>query len=347
MNGSAKTPASKVHASMGEVTLSGHLVGNSQAAVMAAIEIYNKPLFQYRDECTVILLLNAWELLLKAILVKHGESIYYPQKSKQPARTLSWKDAFSRAQAHFPSTVAALPTARNLDLIASYRDKAVHFYNEKDMGLVVYSLSQTSIVNYGDVLYGLFDIDLASQINLRLLPLGTRPPIDAISFIQGGSQTDEVSVTSQYLLELSQAAEELKSASQDTGRLLTIFNVMLESVKKIGEAEVTVGVGRNGTEVNQTAIFRRQDPNESHPLRQKEVLEKIDSVHGHPFTSYVFQAIVWKYKIRKYSQYFWRAKEGVLVRYSNDIVPFITRLTASDVEGATNDYREHLRSLRD
>ncbi len=332
---------------MSKANLCENLVGNSQAAMMAAIEIYNKPVFQYRDECTVILLLNAWELLLKAILAKRGETIYYPQRPNQPDRTLSWKDAFSRTQAFFPSTVASLPTERNLDLLGSYRDKAIHFYNDKDMGLVVYSLSQTSIVNYRDVLYGLFDIDIASKMNWRLLPIGTRPPIDAISFIQGGAQADGASVIGQYLSELSQTADELRSSNQDTGRLLTVFNIKLESVKKIGDADAVVTVDSNSTEDHPLAIVHRQDPNQSHPLRQKEVLEKIDFVHGRQFSSYVFQAIVWKYNIRKQPQYCWSATEGVLVRYSNDIVSFITRLNSSDVEGATNDYREHLRLLRE
>jgi hypothetical protein len=45
-----------------------HLLRNGKAALLAAIEIYNKPRFEYRDECFVILLLNAWELALKALL---------------------------------------------------------------------------------------------------------------------------------------------------------------------------------------------------------------------------------------------------------------------------------------
>lgn len=44
------------------------LRSNSEAAMLAAIEIYNKPQFSYRDECFTILLVNAWELLLKATL---------------------------------------------------------------------------------------------------------------------------------------------------------------------------------------------------------------------------------------------------------------------------------------
>jgi hypothetical protein len=36
------------------------LLGNSISALAAAIEIYNKPRIECRDECTVILLVNAW-----------------------------------------------------------------------------------------------------------------------------------------------------------------------------------------------------------------------------------------------------------------------------------------------
>jgi hypothetical protein len=37
------------------------LLGTGKAALLAAIEIYNKPRIEYRDECFVILLLNAWD----------------------------------------------------------------------------------------------------------------------------------------------------------------------------------------------------------------------------------------------------------------------------------------------
>jgi len=65
-----------------------HLLGNAKAAILAAIEIYNKPQFLYRDECFAILLLNAWELLLKAVLSRKGKSVFYPKDRKKPYRTL-------------------------------------------------------------------------------------------------------------------------------------------------------------------------------------------------------------------------------------------------------------------
>jgi hypothetical protein len=44
------------------------LADNSLAAMLAAVEVYNKPQMTYRDEVTVMLIVNAWELALKATL---------------------------------------------------------------------------------------------------------------------------------------------------------------------------------------------------------------------------------------------------------------------------------------
>ena len=216
------------------------LLGNSKAAIMAAIEIYNKPMFQYRDECTVILLLNAWELLLKAILSKNKKSVFYPKKRNQPYRTLSWQDALSRAEDYFPSTIPHLPIQRNLELLGTYRDNSVHFYNAKDFGVVLYALAQTSIVNFRDLLQNSFGINLADQINWQLLPIGIRPPVDIVSYISDKSNAKTKTAVRQFLSELAKMVEELKAANQDTERLLSIFDVKLESIKKIGEADVVV-----------------------------------------------------------------------------------------------------------
>ncbi len=53
-----------------------------------SIEIYNKPSIKYRVEGFSFFICNAWELMLKAHLIKtQGEnSIYYPNKQN---RTIS------------------------------------------------------------------------------------------------------------------------------------------------------------------------------------------------------------------------------------------------------------------
>jgi hypothetical protein len=55
---------------------SKQLVDRAIAATVAAIEIYNKPDFQYRNETFAVLAVNGWELLFKAKwLVDHNNDI--------------------------------------------------------------------------------------------------------------------------------------------------------------------------------------------------------------------------------------------------------------------------------
>src|SRR5688572_7677007 len=112
------------------------LIGNSKAALCAATEIYNKPKIEYRDETFTILLINAWELLLKAILSKNKQSIYYPKKRKEQYRTLSIKDGLSKGRKFFPPDIQFEPVDENINLLVYYRDNAIHFYNQKGFGVL-------------------------------------------------------------------------------------------------------------------------------------------------------------------------------------------------------------------
>jgi hypothetical protein len=308
--------------------------------MVSAIEVYNKPRSNYRDETFSILLINAWELLLKAIISKNKESVFYRKKRKQPYRTLSWQDAFDRAKVHFPKEVDPIPVRRNLELMTTYRDNAIHFYNERELSALIWALAQTSILNYRDLLLSIFGINLASEVNWRIMPLGAREPIDPIQFIERTTQSHAKvrPAVRQYVDEILTTARELKTGGADTGRFLTVFNVKLESVKKIGDADVVVGVTKPAGEGGPLVVERTLDPNVSHPLRQKEVLQRITSLHGVQFTAHTFQAIVWKYGLKDDRRYCWRATEGVLTKYSNDVVPFIQRLTDADVKAALTDY---------
>jgi hypothetical protein len=322
-----------------------HLLKNSKAALLAAVEIYNKPKIEYRDECFAILLINAWELILKAVVSKNGGSIFYKKKRNEPYRTLSWTDALIKAERHFPSCIEPLPVRRNLELLSTYRDNAVHFYNQEGFGAVIYALAQTSVVNYKDLLSAAFHVDLATDINWSLLPLGISPPVDPVEYIAGKSASAKkpTAAVKQFLLALASAADEVKKAGADTGRLLTIFNVKLESTKKIQKADVLVGVGKQSEIAGPLAIVRTLDPNISHPLRQKDVVEKIPDLHGIKFSPYVFQAVASKYDLKNDPVYCWRAAEGVLTKYSNDIVPRIRQLSKGEVESALGEYRAYLR----
>lgn len=322
------------------------LLGNAKAAMIAAIEIYNKPIFEYRDECAAILLLNAWELVLKALLSKNKESIFYKKQRRQPYKTLTWKDALMRGSGYFPKEISVLPVKENLNILNNYRDNAVHFYNSKNISVVLHGLAQAAIVNFRDLLEHCFGIRLEDEINWRLLPLGVRPPIDAVSYISNNSGATEKPELHRFLSKLQAAQAELEEANEDTGRLLTVSKIKLESVKKAGDADAVVAVGKNGVRSNTRVVTRTRDPNKSHPLRQKEILEKIKTLHGKPFTCHTFQAIVWKYGLKGKPQYCWRASEGGLTKYSNEVAALIKRLAMVEFEAALDEYRDYLRLRR-
>lgn len=325
------------------------LRNNSKAAILAAIEIYNKPQIEYRDECFTILLVNAWELLLKAILSKNKQNIYCAKKRSEPYRTLSIQDALLQAKDYFPTHISYEPVAQNINMLVTYRNNAIHFYNQQGFGVIIYGLAQTSIINFKDLMHSVFNVDIANEMSISLLPLsfGARP--DPIEFLQQAkADPPKNKAVAQFLKEISQAARELEIQRLDTTRFLTVFTITLQSVKKVSSADVVVAVkGGQDDDATPLIIERSVDPNISHPLRQKEVIEKVGpELAGIKFTPYVFQAIVWKYDIKSKPHLYWRSNRGELTRYSAEIPSFLKRFTKNEIEVALQDYSENQKQLR-
>lgn len=318
---------------------------HSVAAMLGAIEIYNKPQFSYRSECFSILAINAWELLLKAILSKNKQRIFYPKVRNKPYQTLGLLDSLCNCKPYFPASVQFRPVAENLNALNDFRNNSVHFYNESGADVIVYGLAQTGIVNFRDLMRETLEQDIAEYINLCLMPLAFQGAPDPIDFLSTASRSPGAgNPLSEYVRLIADTTQQLESDGHDTGRFLAVFNVSLQSTKKISAADITVGVDGNATG-GQLVVHRRLDPNLSHPLRQKEILEKIGgTLHGGPFTSHTFQAIVWKHNLKHDHRYSWCPDHGGSTQYSPDVVALIKSLTRRDIETAVEDYRERLRS---
>ncbi|MFQ5677117.1 MAG: DUF3644 domain-containing protein [bacterium] len=320
------------------------LRNNSKAAMLAAIEIYNKPQIEYRDECFSILLINAWELLLKAILSKNGQRIFYPKERNKPYRTVTIQDALTNAKQFFPSSIPYEPVAENIRMLTTYRNNAIHFYNQPEFGIVVYGLSQTSIINYRDLLYKIFSIDIANEMSISLLPLSFGFQPDPIEFLKGTSTNPPKNkAVAQFLREVSQATNDLESKNFDTSRFLTVFQIALKSVKKVSAADVVVGIKTVAEGADPLIVERRVDPNISHPLRQKEILRKIgDRLNGVKFTSYTFQALVWKHDIKSKPHLYWRpVATGASAQYSNEVISLFKNLSQDDIKLSLREYRAY------
>lgn len=323
------------------------LIGNSRSAVVGAIEIYNKPRFEYRDEVFVELLINGWELFLKAAISKSGGSIYYRKKRNEPYRTLSLDDAFRRASRTvlWPSNISADAVGRNLEFLSTFRDNAVHFYNAEGFGSIVYLLAQTSITNYHDLLLAVFGEDLSEEITWQLLPLGLRSPIDPIRYLAGDrpAAVRPNAAVDEYLRSLGEATKELEDIGGDAGRFVTIYDVHLSSVKKLEAADIVVGVAGDVDE--KVLVTRKLDPNRSHPYRFKRLMAHM-SEKGVDISEHEFQAIAWKHNLRQDQRYCWMDEDSGLVKWSGEVVGFVRRLDADARNTAVGEYRQHLRRIQ-
>ncbi|MDD9883164.1 MAG: DUF3644 domain-containing protein [Gammaproteobacteria bacterium] len=321
------------------------LLANAKSAMIAAIEIYNKPTALYRDECVVILILNAWELALKAILSKNGRSIFLHDKKKF---TLSWKEALEKARSYFPKDISYTGIRENISILDEYRNDSIHFYNEKDFGIILYSLFRTSILNFRDLVCHCLEVDIEDMVTWKVLPIAFDTPVDVVSYLSDKSTGESPSHMKQFFSKLAKANERVKGRGGDTGRLMTVFNVQLNVVKKIGDADTVINfLPVKGKRTKGNTVEKFTNPNETHPHRMKEVVAKVKLPKGVAFTSkYICQVVNWKYDIRSKRQYCWKAKSGGLTLYSNDYVTWVNRLTKKDIEIAIADYSEHRKRQR-
>lgn len=68
------------------------LIDSAESAIFAGIEIHNKPRIPYRYPTATLLIINAWELALKAYVYKHiGKKKIYEEKN----HTISFSKALS------------------------------------------------------------------------------------------------------------------------------------------------------------------------------------------------------------------------------------------------------------
>ena len=111
-----------------------NLVAASVQAAVAAIEIYNKPVFSYREQAFTILIVNAWESLCKARLVADAQGdvqvLYVPKpdgsfKTGRSGNFLTIELTGAMKRLSLAPTVCG-----NLSSLIEIRDTATHLYTE-------------------------------------------------------------------------------------------------------------------------------------------------------------------------------------------------------------------------
>lgn len=164
------------------------LLDRAIAAMLAAIEVYNKPNFPYRAEAFAALAVNAWELLLKAKwLVEHHNVVscllvrQAPKSANKPAR----KPRIKKSRSGSPITHSAdylakklvekrlldEAASKNLEAMIELRDCVVHFYNQSPLfAQRLQELGAASVKNFAAAVADWFQRDLA-EFKFFLMPL--------------------------------------------------------------------------------------------------------------------------------------------------------------------------------
>ena len=183
---------------MAPPTRSERFVQKAETALLAAIEIYNKPAFPYREETFAILAINAWELLLKARLLHLNSNDpkclhVYETRTNKKGRQLKKKylKRNRAGQCHTLGLGAALvalekaksaPTAavrRNLDALTEIRDGAVHYIVAGPMlAKQAFEVGTATVANFIAQARDWFGLDL-SRHHLFLMPIGFVAPDEA------------------------------------------------------------------------------------------------------------------------------------------------------------------------
>ncbi len=168
---------------------SKELLDRAIAATIAAIEIYNKPDFRYREEAFAVLAINGWELLLKAKwLTDHGNhlvALYVREAAKSKSATTGTKPRIKRTRSGNPFTHSLDFLAKklvesgaldakawnNLEALLEIRDSAIHFYNRSPMfAQRLQEIGAASVKNFAAAAADWFNRDL-SEFSFYLMPL--------------------------------------------------------------------------------------------------------------------------------------------------------------------------------
>jgi hypothetical protein len=258
-------------------------VHKAEAALTSAVEVYNKPSFAYREETFAILMLNAWELLLKARLIQTANNpriIYLYEIRQTKSGTKSKKLYLKRNRSGNPMTIGVgkciseldkqtssalgLIVKANLDALIEVRDNSSHFVQATPiLAKQILEIGSASIQNFVVLAKRWFNCDFSESLCL-ILPL---------SFINPNSNASIVSVSPdekrliQHLQNLVSCDEENDSELYVSVRL----DIKLEKSKLNDVTKVMISNDSTALKLALTEENIRQ----SYPWDYKELVKRL------------------------------------------------------------------------
>lgn len=230
------------------------MLEKSIAAMLSAIEIYNKPDFKYREETFSVLCINSWELLLKAQVLHLSNNklncLYKIEfkilKSGKKATTSTIKknrsgnplsinlfEAYNIITREFGLKIDKA-VHDNLLALTEIRDNSIHFINNDiNIAIKIQEIGTASLQNYLHLVNEWFGNVLA-KYNFYLMP---------ISFFRDFNQASGISLNTKEknLLNYIRKVEEKYDQKEVSNYNLTLrIDLKFQKVKSITGLPVTI-----------------------------------------------------------------------------------------------------------
>lgn len=264
------------------------LLDKSKEAFAMAIELYNKPTIHYRVEGFAMFICNAWELMLKAHMLKEkgSKSIYYKDNAD---RTLSLENCIQKVFTNNKD-----PLRLNLEKIVELRNTSTHFITE-DYEMVYVPLFQACILNFNEKMMAFHQIDMTKIIPQNFLSLSVS--MKALS---------ESEIVAKYPEEIAKKILDMKnnvdalSIENNNAKFAIRIDHYHYITKNKDKATSFVKID-NTADANVKIIKELKDPNNTHNLTAKACITKIKERLTKDHVELLLQ---WKYcKIFKFSFY--------------------------------------------
>lgn len=263
---------------------SNELLDKSISAMIAAIEIYNKPDFMYRGEAFAILAINGWELLLKAKFLKNNRNkmrtLYVTElvKNKDGSKSKKKRVKLTRSGNPFTYSIDYIgdklmqkgdlekTVLDNIDALIELRDSAIHFYNySMKFNVRIQELGTASLKNYVTLYKKWFDRDL-SEYNFYLMPL---------SFVQSGNENEVLLLNNEeknFIKYVNELEERDTSSSTDYSIAL---NINVNFTKSTSKDDIMVALSNDSDAIKVT--LTEEQVRQRYPLDYTTLTERCKS----------------------------------------------------------------------
>jgi hypothetical protein len=232
----------------GRVTLEAALLENAKAAILAAVEVHNKPIFPHRYEVCTVLVINAWELALKAYIARELASV---RLVREDGTAKPFPECLACVSSVLGRSFEA--TKCNLEVLYEYRNKVVHFYHE-DMDVVVLGLLKASVLFFVGFLEEQFRQRLGEQVDFVLLPIGFAKPTSPLDFVSNRSAAKDCSrEVKTFLKSIGRRSENLIAQGIDDS-IIVNYSFALVNESRIKNADLVAAINNAAPQPNVIAI---------------------------------------------------------------------------------------------